>query len=84
MSTFDSQVFKKVDILNTNRTHPLHNLNEVYEQFAILAALVLAMQYVSPIHLEKKKEKNTKQTVIHCNNNKKRIIIKCHFHLSLF
>ena len=26
MSTFDSQVSKKGDILNTNRTHPLHNL----------------------------------------------------------
>jgi hypothetical protein len=30
---------------------------EIYEQFAILAALVLAMQYGSPIHLEKKKKK---------------------------
>ena len=28
MSTFDSQVSKKGDILNTNRTHPLHNLPE--------------------------------------------------------
>ena len=31
--------------------------NEIYEQLAILAALVLAMQYVSPIHLEKKERK---------------------------
>ena len=28
MSTFDSQVSKNGDNLNTNRTHPLHNLPE--------------------------------------------------------
>ena len=28
MSTFDSQVSKKGDNSNTNRTHPLHNLPE--------------------------------------------------------
>lgn len=32
--------------------------NEIYEQLAILATLVLAMQYGSPIHLEKRKKNN--------------------------
>ena len=31
MSTFDSQVSKNGDNLNTNRTHPLHNLPESVE-----------------------------------------------------